>query len=140
MAKKLKEQPVEPPKGRRLLYAAVVIAMILLGLSAVYAMNLRNETRALRTNNDRLVNLVSEQKDLTARQLKISESTLSATRQQLEVSKTMLGLAEDGNSKLDASLDIQQRLLDIAWSILQQAREINRKMPPAIRTGGLPGL
>jgi predicted ribosome quality control (RQC) complex YloA/Tae2 family protein len=121
-----------------LILAVLFVPLAILGI--IYAVSLKNDVRNLNDLNSRLLNEVTiqrqlsqKQHDLITKQLEVNQSQLSAAQQQLEVSRQLLSNSQDMDSKLGQSLVLQQQLLSTAQLTLQQAREINRKMPPSLQ-------
>jgi hypothetical protein len=119
------------------LLVAAICLIPLTVLAIIYAISLKHDIVSMRDLNQKLVGIVGQQQQLleqqrqiTDQQLKTNQSQLSIAEQQLEIAKSMFDETQSMNTKLDQSLAIQQKLLGVAQSTLQQAMDINRKMPP----------
>jgi flagellar basal body-associated protein FliL len=145
---KITEPSLSPSTVNRwFIVIGVIAAIVLAAVIIIYAMDLKKEVSSLKNINEKLLNESSQQKELARQQRDINSSMLDITKQQLDLTKNMLDITrvtgievQDANSKLDASLGLQQQLLNSAMATLQQAREINRKMPPPIPASSLPVL
>jgi paraquat-inducible protein B len=120
---------------------AVALSIPLVVLGIIYAVSLKHDINGLKQTNFKLYNevatqrqLTQKQQELTTKQLDLSQSQLNVAQQQLETSRQLLGLSQSMDSKLSLSLSLQRQLLNTAQATLQQAREINRKMPPSLQT------
>lgn len=116
---------------------AGLLLLPLMILGVIYAISLKQDVRILKDTNQKLLATVSQQQklmrqqtDIVAAQLEVNKAALDVAKQQLDTSKLMLQTAQSSDSKLERSLSIQQQLLGVAQATLQQARDINRKMPP----------
>jgi hypothetical protein len=115
---------------RTIILAVFFIAAIpLTVLAIIYATGIKKEIGDLKSNNDKLVREVTQQRQLINEQLKTNRTQLAVTQQQLEVSKNVLQISEDTNNKVDVSNAIQQQLLGVTQATLDQVRQINRKTP-----------
>jgi hypothetical protein len=119
------------------LLGAGLLLLPLMILGVIYAISLKQDVRILKDTNQKLLATVSQQQklmrqqtDIVAAQLEVNKAALDVAKQQLDTSKLMLQTAQSSDSKLERSLSIQQQLLGVAQATLQQARDINRKMPP----------
>jgi urease accessory protein UreF len=146
----------KPPKHRQwlknLLYlGGGLLAIALIVLAIIYAASLKKDVAALKDINRQLLSQTNSQHEISRQQLEISRNMLalaqqqldinkglySIAQQQLDVSQATLQTAQSTDNKLSSSLALQQQLLTTARLTLQQAQDINRKMPPPTPVSGL---
>jgi cell division protein FtsI/penicillin-binding protein 2 len=140
---------ISQPNNRGLLRDIVgaiglIAVTVLIILAIIFAVSLKHDLKTIKGANQQLLAQVQQQQRISQQQLEVSKAMYDVTKQQLQVNQNVyeltneqLGISRAMDTKLSSSLSLQQQLLGVAQQTLQQARDINRKMPPQVSASNL---
>jgi cell division protein FtsI/penicillin-binding protein 2 len=140
---------ISQPNNRGLLRDIVgaiglIAVTVLIILAIIFAVSLKHDLKTIKGANQQLLAQVQQQQRISQQQLEVSKAMYDVTKQQLQVNQNVyeltneqLGISRAMDTKLSSSLSLQQQLLGVAQQTLQQARDINRKMPPQVPASNL---